>query len=90
MFVPILNNVLISPIEAEETTKGGIIIPKGNDVPVAGKVMAVGQELENQPMEVKEGDTVLFKQFVGTPISLNGENYLMMPQDAIWGYDRES
>ena len=89
MFVPILNNVLISPTEAEEKTESGIIIPKGNDQPIAGKVIAVGKGKEGQPMEVKEGDIVLYKQFVGTPLSIEGKNYLMMPQDAIWGYDRE-
>jgi chaperonin GroES len=86
---PLHDRVIVKRIEEDETTKGGIIIPdSAKEKPVEGKVLAVGQGkiLENgqkQPLEVKEGDRVLFGKYAGTDIKIDGEEHLIMREDDI-------
>jgi chaperonin GroES len=76
-------------MEGEEKTKGGIIIPDtAKEKPVEGKVIAVGsgKVLENgkkAPLQVKEGDRVLFGKYSGTEVKIDGEEHLIMREDDI-------
>jgi chaperonin GroES len=86
---PLHDRVIVKRVEEEETTKGGIIIPDtAKEKPIEGKVIAVGQGkvLDNgkkQPMEVKEGDKVLFGKYAGTDVNIDGEEHLIMREDDI-------
>jgi len=92
---PLHDRVLVQRLEEEEKTKGGIIIPDtAKEKPIEGKVIAVGKgrTLENgevKPLEVKEGDRVLFGKYAGTEIKIEGEEYLMMREDDILGIIEE-
>jgi chaperonin GroES len=86
---PLHDRVIVKRVEEEEQTKGGIIIPDtAKEKPIEGKVVAVGsgKVLENgkkQPLEVKEGDRVLFGKYAGTDIKVDGEEHLIMREDDI-------
>ena len=86
---PLHDRVIVKRVEEEEQTKGGIIIPDtAKEKPIEGKVVAVGKGkiLENgnqQPLEVKEGDKVLFGKYAGTEIKVEGEEHLIMREDDI-------
>ncbi|MEJ2033020.1 MAG: co-chaperone GroES [Deltaproteobacteria bacterium] len=88
---PLNDRVLIKRLEEEEKTKGGIIIPDtAKEKPAEGKVMAVGPGKRNEkgetiPLQIKEGDRVLFSKYGGTDIKLEGEDYLIMREDDILG-----
>ncbi len=85
-FKPIADRVLVKPAEAEQTTKGGIIIPDtAKEKPQRGKVVAVGSGKKDEPMTVKVGDTVLYGKYSGTEINLEGEEYLIMRESDILG-----
>jgi chaperonin GroES len=81
--------VIVKRTEGEEKTKGGIIIPDtAKEKPVEGKVIAVGsgKVLENgkkAPLQVKEGDRVLFGKYSGTEVKIDGEEHLIMREDDI-------
>lgn len=83
---PLGDKVVIKPMEAEETTKGDIILPDtAKEKPQKGKVLAVGSGriLDNGtrvPVDVREGDTVIFSQYGGTEIKLDGEDYLVVSE----------
>ena len=65
-------------MEAETKTASGIIIPdNAKEKPQRGKVMAVGQGTKDEPMTVKAGDSVLYGQYSGTEIKLEGKTFLM-------------
>jgi chaperonin GroES len=76
-------------MEGEEKTKGGIIIPDtAKEKPVEGKVIAVGSGklLENGkkvPLQVKEGDRILFGKYSGTEVKIDGGEHLIMREDDI-------
>ena len=76
-------------LKEEEKTKGGIIIPDtAKEKPIEGKVVAVGKGkiLENgnqQPLEVKKGDKILFGKYAGTEINIEGDEHLIMREDDI-------
>jgi chaperonin GroES len=82
---------LVKRLEEEEKTKGGIIIPDtAKEKPQQGKVVNVGEGklLDNGTRikpGVKAGDTVLFGKYSGTEIKLNGEEYLILREDDIFG-----
>ena len=86
---PLHDRVIVKRIEEEEKTKGGIIIPDtAKEKPIEGKVVAVGggKILENGkklPLEVKEGDRVLFGKYAGTDINIEGEEHLIMKEDDV-------
>ena len=78
---PLADRVLIEPTPAEETTLSGIIIPdSAKEKPLKGKVLAVGPGTKDEPMQLKEGDEVLYGKYAGTEIELEGTKYLMMRQ----------
>ncbi|MCH2023395.1 MAG: co-chaperone GroES [Saprospiraceae bacterium] len=81
---PINDRVLVKPAKAEETTKGGIIIPDtAKEKPQKGTVVAVGPGKEDVNMSVKIDDTVLYGKYAGQEVSHNGEEFLIMKQDDI-------
>lgn len=87
---PLGDRVIVKPLEAEEKTKGGIIIPDtAKEKPQEGKIVAVGKGkvLDNgqvQAPEVKAGDRVLYGKYSGTEISTkDGEDLLIMREEDI-------
>jgi chaperonin GroES len=81
---PLGGRVIIEPIEQEEMTAGGIILPEtAKEKPQEGNVLAVGPgERDDKgvriPMEVKAGDKVLFAKYSGTDIKMDGKKLLIM------------
>ncbi len=86
---PLGDRVWIEPIEQEETTASGIILPEtAKEKPQEGKVLAVGPGLRNdkgerQPLDVKVGDRVLFAKYAGTEIKHEGKKYLIMRESDV-------
>lgn len=87
---PLADRIIVKPLEAEEKTKGGIVLPDtAKEKPQEGKVVAVGKGkvLENgtvQALEIKAGDRVLYGKYSGTEISTKeGEDLLIMREDDI-------
>ena len=81
---PMAGKVLIKPEAAEQKTVGGIIIPdSAQEKPQRGKIIAVGNQKKDEPIEVKAGDVVLYGKYSGTELKINGESYLIMNQTDI-------
>jgi chaperonin GroES len=81
---PINDRVLVKPADAEETTKGGLIIPDtAKEKPQRGTIIAVGPGKEDVKMTVKIDDTVLYGKYAGQEVSHNGEDFLIMKEDDI-------
>lgn len=87
---PLYDRVIVRPSEIETKTAGGIVIPDtaGKDKkPMRGKVKHVGKgkyvDGKLQPLQVKEGDTVLFGQYSGTNIKLDNTEYLVLREEDI-------
>ena len=81
---PINDRVLVKPADAEETTKGGLIIPDtAKEKPQRGTVIAVGPGKEDIKMTVKIDDLVLYGKYAGQEVSHNGEDFLIMKEDDI-------
>ena len=86
---PLHDRVIVSRIEEGEQKVGGIIIPdSAKEKPQQGKVVAVGKgKVEKDgkvtPLDVKEGDTVLFGKYSGQEIKIDGEEYLIMREDEV-------
>ena len=80
---PLADRVLVLPAPAEEKV-GEIIIPDtAKEKPQRGKVVAVGHGTKDDPMVLKEGDTVLYGKYAGTELENEGEKYLMMRQSDV-------
>lgn len=87
---PLADRIIVKPLEAEEKTKGGIVLPDTvKEKPQEGKVVATGKgkvlETGNiQALEVKSGDRVLYGKYSGTEItSKEGEELLIMREDDV-------
>ena len=81
---PLEDRVLVKPADAEEKTTSGIIIPDtAKEKPQKGTVVAVGKGKKDEPMTVKDGDTVLYGKYSGTEITMDGEEYLIMRESDI-------
>ena len=86
MFKPLADRVLIETAPAEEKTASGIIIPDtAKEKPLEGKVIAVGPGKVDEPMTIKKNDKVLYGQYSGTEIKIEGETYLIMRESDIFG-----
>lgn len=80
---PLADRVLVLPAPAEEKV-GGIIIPDtAKEKPQRGTVVAVGDGTKDDPMVLKDGDTVLYGKYSGTELEVEGEKYLMMRQSDV-------
>ena len=88
---PLHDRVLIKRVEEQETLKGGIIIPDtAKEKSQEGEVISIGtgKTLENGsivPLEVKEGDRILFGKYSGNDIRLQDQDYLILREDEIMG-----
>lgn len=86
---PLADRVVVEPIEREETTATGIILPEtAKEKPQEGKVVAVGpgrldEKGERVPMEVKKGNKVLFAKFAGTEVKMDDKKLLIMRESDI-------
>ncbi|MDR0270365.1 co-chaperone GroES [Paenibacillus sp.] len=88
MIKPLGDRVLVEPIEQEETTSFGIVLPdSAKEKPQEGKIVAVGagavKDGVRVSLEVKEGDRVLFSKYAGTEIKYEGKEYLIMKESDI-------
>ena len=87
--IPLGDRVLVKRLEADEVTKGGIILPdSAKEKPREAKVISVGagqlnEEGKRTPLTVKKGDRVLFSAYGGTEIKVGGEDYLILSEDEI-------
>ena len=87
---PLADRILVKPLEAEEKTKGGIVLPDtAKEKPQEGKVVAVGkgkfEDGKLTPPEVKVGDRILYGKYSGTEITTKeGEEFLMMKEEDIF------
>ena len=80
---PLADRVLVQPAPAEEKV-GGIIIPEtAKEKPQRGKVVAAGDGTKDDPMVLKDGDTVLYGKYAGTELEVEGEKYLIMRQSDV-------
>ena len=90
-FRPLHDRVVVKRIDAEEKTKGGIIIPDtAKEKPQEGEVIAVGSGARNEAGElvalnVRPGDRILFGKWSGTEVKINGEDLLIMKESDILG-----
>ncbi|KPK78826.1 MAG: molecular chaperone GroES [candidate division Zixibacteria bacterium SM23_73] len=89
---PLSDHILIEPIKPEEKTKTGILLPETaeKERPEQGKVIAVGPGKRNSagkiiPMDIKEGDTVLFTKYSPNEIKIGDKEYLIARQEDILG-----
>ena len=81
---PLADRVLIQPMEAEEKTSSGIIIPDtAKEKPQKGTVVAVGPGTKDEKMDLKAGDMVLYGKYSGTEIEIDNNDYLIMRQSDI-------
>ncbi|MFA5069343.1 MAG: co-chaperone GroES [Candidatus Omnitrophota bacterium] len=85
---PLCDRVLVQPLEAEEKTKGGIILPDtAKEKQQEGKVIAVGKGKTEDgkliPLEVKVGDKVLYGKYSGTEIKIDGDDMLIVKEEDI-------
>jgi chaperonin GroES len=86
---PLNDRVLVKRMEEVQVTKGGILIPDtAKEKPIEGKVISVGpgkmSDAGNRmPLQLKEGDRVLFGKYAGTEIKMEGEEFLMMREEDI-------
>ena len=85
-FNPLADRVLIEAAPAEQKTASGIFIPdNAKEKPLNGIVIAVGSGKKDEPMTLKAGDSVLYGQYSGTEIKIDGKNYLIMKESDIYG-----
>jgi len=85
-FNPLADRVLIEAAPAEQKTASGIFIPdNAKEKPLNGTVIAVGSGKKDEPMTLKAGDSVLYGQYSGTEIKIDGKNYLIMKESDIYG-----
>jgi chaperonin GroES len=86
---PLGDRVVIQPTPREEMTKSGIVLPDtAKEKPQEGKIIAAGpgrltDEGTREPMDVKEGDTVLYAKYAGTEFKVEGEELLIVSQKDI-------
>ena len=86
---PLHDRVIVQRLEEGEQKIGGIIIPdSAKEKPQQGKVIAVGQgkvkdDGKRQPLDVQDGDTILFGKYSGQEIKIDGEDYLIMREEEV-------
>ncbi|HHW57413.1 MAG TPA: co-chaperone GroES [Clostridia bacterium] len=85
---PLGDRIVVKVIQAEEVTKGGVILPgTAKEKPQQGEVVAVGtgQYIDGKKveLEVKVGDRVIFSKYAGTEVKLDGEEYLLLRESDI-------
>ena len=87
--VPLDDKVVIKRLDSEEMTAGGILLPDAaQEIPQQGRVLSVGDGRllssgSRVPHQVSEGDRVLFQQWAGTEVEINGQKLLILSEDEI-------
>ena len=90
-FRPLHDRVLVRRVESEQKTAGGIIIPEtAQEKPMEGEIIAVGSGRVNDegkvsPLDVKEGNRIIFGKWSGTEVKVGGEELLIMKESDILG-----
>ena len=90
-FKPLGDRALVKLVEREETTPSGIVLPDtAREKPQTAEVVSVGEgkvdkDGQRVPLEVSEGDVIVFAKYSGTEINLNGEEYMILDADDILG-----
>ena len=88
---PLNDRVLVTRVEEEQKTAGGIIIPDtAKEKPQEGKIVAtgpgkIGDDGKRTPLNVKKGDKILFSKYAGTEIKIDGVEHIFMKEDDILG-----
>jgi chaperonin GroES len=88
---PLRDRILVERVEEQEQRIGGIIVPDtAKEKPQQGRVVAVGKGRVNDkgdvfPLDVKEGDLVLFGKYAGSEIKIEGKEYLIIREDEVLG-----
>ena len=86
---PLNDKIVVKRVEAEERTKGGIVLPDtAKEKPKEGIVMSLGtgkllDNGERAPFQVKEKDRVIFSSYAGTEVKIDGQEYLIMNEDDV-------
>lgn len=86
---PLFNNILIKPLQAEEKSAGGILLPdSAKEKPQIGEIMAVGDgditpKGDQVKIVVKVGQKVMYKKWGGTEVKVNGEDWMLIEQKDI-------
>jgi chaperonin GroES len=89
MLRPLHDRILVRRVESEEQTASGLYIPDAaQEKPQQGKVVAVGAGKADKggtriPLDVKDGDTILFGKYSGQEVRVDGEDYLIMREDEV-------
>lgn len=90
-FRPLHDRVLVRRVESEQKTAGGIIIPEtAQEKPMEGEIIAVGSgritdDGKVTPLDVKEGNRIIFGKWSGTEVKIGGEELLIMKESDIMG-----
>src|SRR5438874_8461441 len=88
---PLHDRILVRRVEEQESVRGGIIIPdSAKEKPQEGEVIAVGkgkisEEGKVRPLDVKDGDRILFGKYSGTEIKIDGEDFIIMREEEVLG-----
>jgi chaperonin GroES len=86
---PLGDKILVKRLEAEEVTKGGIVLPdSAKEKPKEGKIVEVGpgkvlDDGKRGALQLKKGDRVLFTSYAGTEIKVDGQEYLIMSEEDV-------
>ena len=82
--VPLGDRVVLQQLEAEETTKSGIVLPgQEKEKPQQAEVIAVGPGTEDVKMEVEVGDKIIFSKYSGTEVKLDDDKFIIVKQEDI-------
>ena len=90
-FTPLHDRILVRRVEESETTRGGIIIPdSAKDKPQEGEVISAGkgkisEEGKVRPLDVKDGDRILFGKYAGTEIKVDGVEHIIIREEEVLG-----
>src|SRR3979411_2111649 len=90
-FTPLHDRILVRRVDEADTTRGGIIIPdSAKDKPQEGEVISTGKGKISEvgkvrPLDVKDGDRILFGKYSGTEIKLDGEDFIIMREEEVLG-----
>jgi chaperonin GroES len=88
---PLGDRIVVEPLEQENTTASGLVLPEtAKEKPQQGKVLAVGLGKKDDngkriPMDIANGDTVLFAKYAGTEVKIDGKKLLIMKETDILG-----
>ena len=86
---PLSDKIVVKRLEAEEKTKGGIVLPDtAKEKPKEGKVISLGQgkllkDGSRGPFQVKKNDKIIFSSYAGTEVKVDGEEFLIMSEDDV-------